>query len=69
MVTAKVENVELQAAVLDPEVTARGFVLTCSATVKGPGVALKLGAGDEMYDVSLFLRTSVPVPACLGDGR
>lgn len=51
MVTANLDNVKLEAAVLDPEISARGFVLTCSATVAGPGVALELGVGDKMYDV------------------
>ncbi|CAM9675528.1 unnamed protein product [Hapterophycus canaliculatus] len=50
MVTANLDNVELEAAVLDPEISARGFVLTCSATVAGPGVALELGVGDKMYE-------------------
>eukprot|EP00752_Nemacystus_decipiens_P010008 g8923.t1 len=50
MVTANLGNVELDAAVLDPDISARGFVLTCSATVAGPGVELELGVGDKMYD-------------------
>ncbi|CAM9315640.1 unnamed protein product [Scytosiphon promiscuus] len=50
MVTANLDNVKLEAAVLDPDISARGFVLTCSATVAGPGVALELGVGDKMYD-------------------
>lgn len=49
--TANLGNVELQAAVLDPETSAKGFVLTCSATIKGPGVEMELGAGEKMYDV------------------
>lgn len=49
--TANLDNVHLEAAVLDPDISARGFVLTCSATVEGPGVELILGVGDKMYDV------------------
>lgn len=55
MVTAKLENVKLDAAVLDPAVSAMGFVLTCSATVEGGGVELELGAGDKMYEVSVLI--------------
>ena len=51
MVTANLDKVNLEAAVLDPETSARGFVLTCSATVEGPGVELILGVGDKMYEV------------------
>lgn len=54
MVTANLGNVELDAAVLDPDISARGFVLTCSATVAGPGVELELGVGDKMYDVRVL---------------
>lgn len=53
MVTANLDNVKLEAAVLDPEISARGFVLTCSATVEGEGVELELGVGERMYDVSV----------------
>lgn len=57
MVTANLGNVALDAAVLDPDISARGFVLTCSATVAGPGVELELGVGDKMYDVGVrFFR-------------
>lgn len=52
MVTANLDKVKLEAAVLEPEVSARGFVLTCSSTIAGPGVELELGVGDKMYDVS-----------------
>lgn len=52
MVTNNLENVELEAAVLDPDISARGFVLTCSATIRGEGVEMELGVGDKMYDVS-----------------
>lgn len=55
MVTAKLENVKLGAAVLDPAVSAMGFVLTCSATVEGDGVELELGAGDKMYEVRTLI--------------
>lgn len=57
MVTANLGNVELDAAVLDPDISARGFVLTCSATVAGPGVELILGVGDKMYDVGVLFWT------------
>ncbi|CAM9555179.1 unnamed protein product [Ectocarpus sp. 4 AP-2014] len=50
MVTANLDNVKLEAAVLDPAISARGFVLTCSSTVAGPGVELELGVGDKMYE-------------------
>lgn len=53
MVTANLGNVKLDAAVLDPDISARGFVLTCSATVAGSGVELELGVGDKMYDVRM----------------
>lgn len=53
MVTANLDNVKLEAAVLDPEISAMGFVLTCSATVEGAGVELELGAGEKMYEVSV----------------
>lgn len=53
MVTANLDNVKLEAAVLDPEISAMGFVLTCSATVEGDGVKLELGAGEKMYEVSV----------------
>lgn len=53
MATANLDNVQLEAAVLDPEISAMGFVLTCSATVKGDGVELELGAGEKMYEVSV----------------
>lgn len=53
MVTANLDQVKLEAAVLDPDISAMGFVLTCSATIEGPGVELELGAGDKMYEVSL----------------
>lgn len=56
MVTANLDNVKLEAAVLDPDISARGFVLTCSSTVAGPGVELEIGVGDKMYDVSAFFR-------------
>ena len=49
--TANVENISFEAAVLDPAVSAKGFVLTCSATVNGDGVKLELGAGEKMYEV------------------
>lgn len=52
MVTANLDKVKLEAAVLEPEVSARGFVLTCSSTIAGSGVELELGAGDKMYEVS-----------------
>ena len=32
------------------QVTQQGFILTCSASIKGEGVALELGAGERMYD-------------------
>lgn len=54
MVTSNLENVKLEAAVLDPDISARGFVLTCSATIEGTGVELELGVGDKMYEVSTF---------------
>eukprot|EP00611_Tribonema_gayanum_P026779 TRINITY_DN6462_c0_g1_i1.p1 TRINITY_DN6462_c0_g1~~TRINITY_DN6462_c0_g1_i1.p1 ORF type:complete len:167 (+),score=40.24 TRINITY_DN6462_c0_g1_i1:43-543(+) len=50
MVVQGGDNVHLEAAVLDPEVTAQGFVLTCSATVTGEGVVIQLGAGEAMYE-------------------
>eukprot|EP00904_Undaria_pinnatifida_P006638 jgi/Undpi1/3103/HiC_scaffold_15.g06477.m1 len=50
IVTANLDSVKLEAAVLDPEISAMGFVLTCSATVEGGGVELELGAGDKMYE-------------------
>ena len=53
IVTANLDSVKLEAAVLDPEISAMGFVLTCSATVEGGGVELELGAGDKMYEVSV----------------
>lgn len=56
MVSANLNNVKLEAAVLDPDISAMGFVLTCSATVDGPGVELELGAGDKMYEVSVASR-------------
>mgnify|MGYP006091541065 CR=1 FL=1 len=43
------ENVELEAAVLDEETTAKGFILTCSSNIKGP-VKMVIGVGDAMYD-------------------
>lgn len=51
MVTANLDNVKLEAAVLEPEVSARGFILTCSSTIEGDGVAITLGAGEKMYEV------------------
>lgn len=51
MVTANLDNVKLEAAVLDPDISARGFVLTCSSSVSGPGVELEIGVGDKMYEV------------------
>lgn len=57
MVTANLDNVKLEAAVLDPDISARGFVLTCSSTVAGPGVELEIGVGDKMYDVRCFFQT------------
>lgn len=50
--TSNLDNVKLEAAVLDPAISAMGFVLTCSATVEGSGVELELGAGEKMYEVS-----------------
>ena len=45
------ESVELQAAVLDDETTGKGFILTCSAKVTGPGLVLALGVGDDMVSI------------------
>ncbi|CAM9518735.1 unnamed protein product [Choristocarpus tenellus] len=50
LVTGGRENVHLEAAVLDPAVTEMGFVLTCSASIIGPGVELELGVGEKMYE-------------------
>ena len=50
LVTANIDSVELDAAVLDPETTGKGFILTCSARVKGEGVELTLGQHTNMYD-------------------
>jgi ferredoxin len=50
LVTSGLENVELDAAILDPEVSAQGFVLTCSASIKGEGVELLLGQHENMYE-------------------
>jgi ferredoxin len=44
------QNIELEAAILDPDTTAKGFVLSCSARIKGAGVSLLLGVGDAMYE-------------------
>ena len=44
------ENIEFEAAFLDPKVADLGFILTCSAKIKGTGVKLKLGAGEDMYE-------------------
>lgn len=44
------EQIQFEAAILDPKVSKLGFILTCSARVNGPGVKLKLGAGDDMYE-------------------
>lgn len=43
------ENIELEAAVLDPETTEKGFVLACSAKLKGD-CSLLLGVGEDMYE-------------------
>ena len=43
-------GIELEAAVTDPETTAKGYVLSCSARVVGEGVNLILGLGEEMYE-------------------
>lgn len=59
MVSANLDNVELEAAVLDPDISARGFVLTCSSTVVGPGVELEIGVGDKMYDVRVYFVPTV----------
>ena len=45
------ESVELEAAILDPDATEKGFVLTCSSRVVGEGVELLLGCADKMYDL------------------
>ena len=50
LVEKGMENIELEAAILDPKVTAQGFVLTCSAHLTGSGVRMKLGVGDEFYE-------------------
>ncbi len=44
------DNVELEAAILDPETTEKGFLLSCSARVAGDGISLLLGVGEEMYE-------------------
>mmetsp|Transcript_5482 Transcript_5482/g.8759 ORF Transcript_5482/g.8759 Transcript_5482/m.8759 type:complete len:184 (-) Transcript_5482:9-560(-) len=49
-VKAGLNNIKLDAAVLDPAVSARGFILTCSSSVVGPGVEMELGKHEEMYD-------------------
>ena len=44
------ESIELEAAVLDPETTEKGFVLACSAKVRGDNISLLLGVGEDMYE-------------------
>ena len=44
------ESFELDAAVLDEETTAKGFILTCSSRVTGEGLVLALGVGEDMYE-------------------
>ena len=44
------ENIELEAAVLDPETTKKGFLLSCSARIAGDDVSLLLGVGEDMYE-------------------
>ena len=50
LVEKGMEHIELEAAILDPAVTAQGFVLTCSAHLTGSGVRMKLGVGEEFYE-------------------
>ncbi|CAM9623717.1 unnamed protein product [Chrysoparadoxa australica] len=50
LVEKGMESVSLDAAVLDPEVTAKGFILTCSARITGPSVELLSGQNEQMYD-------------------
>jgi len=50
LVTSGLENIEFGPAVLDPTVTEKGFILTCSVSVNGPGVKLELNKHEEMYD-------------------
>jgi ferredoxin len=50
LVTANQDAISYDAAVLDPETTAKGFILTCSTRVTGPGVELVLGQHEGMYD-------------------
>jgi ferredoxin len=50
---AKVNNinaVKLDAAVFDPETTAKGYILTCSSRVKGDDLVLILNQHAEMYE-------------------
>ena len=44
------EHIELEAAILDEEISAQGYVLTCCARISGPGVKLELGMGEILYE-------------------
>jgi len=49
-VTQNQANIAYDAAVLDPETTEKGYILTCSTRVIGEGVEIVLGKHEEMYE-------------------
>lgn len=49
LVVQGMNNVELDAAITDEDAIAKGFILSCSARVKGD-ITIKLGVGEDMYE-------------------
>ena len=49
LVVEGMNNVELDAAITDENAIARGFILSCSARIKGD-ITIKLGVGEDMYE-------------------